>query len=361
MPLPFVAALSLVVSIQSAPSATPQLVAREAWTMGTRLGVVVEATSVAEATHAAEDVVREVERFERMLSTWDPRSEMHAVNTAELGRPIEPGRELALLLAEAERYSRISSAAFDSRIGALVDAWDLRGAGVVPTADALRNAREAAGSSSISVDERTGTVIRHASAAWIDTGGFGKGAALRSVARGLESANVGRALIDLGGQLWAQGNADEPWSVHVAHPTERQRPVARLEIQGVSVATSGTSERFIEIDGVRRGHILDPRTGRPSAAWGSVTVVSSDALEADALATALYVMGPDVGLAWAERHEGVDALFLQEDDGELTASWTRGMEQWLIDPPAVSASEPRTHEHQTYTHQTHAHQSGNHR
>lgn len=344
MLLPFVAALSLAASIQSAPPAAPQVVAREAWTMGTRLGVVIEATSVAEATHAAEEVVREVERFERMLSTWDPRSEMHAVNTAELGRPIDPSPELALLLAEAERYSRISGAAFDSRIGALVDAWDLRGAGVEPTADALRRAREAAGSRSISVDESTGTVIRHASAAWIDTGGFGKGAALRSVARGLESVNVSRALIDLGGQLWAQGSADEPWSVHVAHPTERQRPVARLEIQGVSVATSGTSERFIEIDGVRRGHILDPRTGRPAPAWGSVTVVSSDALEADALATALYVMGPHVGLAWAERQGGVDALFLQVDDGELTASWTRSMEQWLIDAP-----------------QTHTHQDGNHR
>jgi thiamine biosynthesis lipoprotein len=164
-----------------------------------------------------------------------------------------------LLLAEAERYSLISGAAFDSRIGALVDAWDLRSAGVEPTADALRSAREAAGSRSISVDESTGTVIRHAAAAWIDTGGFGKSAALRSVARGLESANVVRALIDLGGQLWAHGSADEPWSVHVAHPTERQRPVARLEIQGVSVATSGTSERFIEIDGVRRS----PRTRGP--------------------------------------------------------------------------------------------------
>jgi thiamine biosynthesis lipoprotein len=307
--------------------------------MGTRLGVVVQATSAAEARHTAENVIREVERLERMLSTWHTQSEMHAVNAAAVGRPFAPGAELALLLAEAERYSRISGAAFDARVGALVDAWDLRGAGTVPTADALLEALNAAGSSSISVDERTGTVIRHVASSWIDTGGFGKGAALRSAARRLESANVDRALIDLGGQLWAHGSADEPWSVHVAHPTERQRPVARLEIQGVSVATSGTSERFIEIPGARQGHILDPRTGTPSPAWGSVTVVSADPLQADALATALYVMGPRAGLKWAERQEGLDALFLQAEDGALTASWTRGMEQWLVDRPVVSAHD----------------------
>ena len=347
---PLFSALALVASMQAAPSDSSQLVSREAWVMGTRLGVVVEAASLAEASQATENVIREVERLERILSTWDPRSEMHAVNTADVGRPIAPGAELVSLLAEAERYSRISGAAFDARIGALVDAWDLRGAGVVPAADALLAALTATGASAISVDERNGIVTRHAAAAWIDTGGFGKGAALRSAARGLESANVDRALIDLGGQLWAQGSAHNPWSVYVAHPTERQRPVARLEVHGVSVATSGTSERFIEIDGVRWGHILDPRTGHPSPAWGSVTVVSADPLEADALATALYVMGPQAGLAWAERYPELDALFLEAEGGALTASWTRGMERWLIEPPVSLTPHPQTRTEQEENH-----------
>ena len=348
-------ALALVASIQSAPPRASQVVTREAWVMGTRLGVVVEASSTAGAGEAAENVMLEVERFERMLSTWDPESEMHAVNTAAVGSPFWPGSELALLLAEADRYSRISGGAFDARVGALVDAWDMRGSGVVPTPDMLTRALNAAGSGSISVDEHTGTVVRHDAAAWMDTGGFGKGAALRSAAQGLELAHVDRALIDLGGQLWAQGSADEPWRVSVAHPTKRRQPVVHLEIHGVSVATSGTSERFIEIDGVRRGHILDPRTGQPSRAWGSVTVVSADPVEADAVATALYVMGPQVGLAWAERQDGLHALFLQVEDGELTASWTPGMEQWLTDPPESLAPE-----HQSPGHRTHTHESRNH-
>ena len=309
--------------------------------MGTRLAVVVEAASLAEGSWAAEHVIREVERLERILSTWDPQSEMHVVNIAEVGQPISPAAELSALLAEAARYARTSDGAFDARVGALVDAWDLRGAGGVPEADALLAARKATGASAISVDERTGVVMRHAPDAWIDTGGFGKGAALRAAAGGLEADGVDRALIDLGGQLWAQGSAEKPWSVYVAHPAQRQRAVARLEVHGVSVATSGTSERFIEVDGIRWGHILDPRTGRPIPAWGSVTVVSADPVKADALATALYVMGPRVGMAWAARHPELDALFLEAEGGALTSSWTRGMERWLIDPPASSTPQPK--------------------
>ena len=356
MALPMFWALALGATLQASPTDSSQLVAREAWVMGTRLGVVVEAASVAEAKKATENVIREVERLERLLSTWDPHSEMHAVNTGEVGRPIAPQAELAFLLAEAERYSRISGATFDARIGALVDAWDLRGAGVVPGAGALVAARMATGSRSISVDERTGIVTRHVAAAWIDTGGFGKGAALRAAAHRLDSASVDRALIDLGGQLWAHGSADNPWSVYVAHPTQRQRPVARLDIHGVSVATSGTSERFIEIDGVRWGHILDPRTGHPSPPWGSVTVLSADPLEADAMATALYVMGPQAGMAWAAGHPELDVLFLEAEGSALTASWTRGMEQWLVDPPVSSSPHPQTTPHpETQTGQNASH------
>ena len=331
-------ALAFVASIQAGPTDSSQLVTREAWVMGTRLSVIVEATSLADASQASENVIREVERLGRMLSTWDPQTEMHAINTAEVGQLVTPAPELAALLAEAERYSRTSHAAFDARVGALVDAWDLRGAGDVPAARELLAARNATGAGAMSIDERTGVVVRHMPAAWIDTGGFGKGAALRAAARGLEADGVDRALIDLGGQLWAQGSAQKPWSVYIAHPEQRQRRVARLEVHGVSVATSGTSERFIEAEGMRWGHILDPRTGQPAPAWGSVTVVSADPVEADALATALYVMGPQEGRAWAARHPEVDALFLEAESGALAASWTGGMEQWLVDAPVPSTA-----------------------
>ena len=90
----------------------------------------------------------------------------------------------------------------------------------------------------------------------------------------------------------------------LADPRDRQRAVARIEIPSGSVATSGNSERGVVVDGRRIGHLLDPRTGRPAPDFGSLTVWAPTALEADCLATGLYVLGPEAALAWAERHPG---------------------------------------------------------
>jgi thiamine biosynthesis lipoprotein len=112
--------------------------------------------------------------------------------------------------------------------------------------------------------------------------------------------------------------------------------VARLEVHGVSVATSGVSER--------PGHLLDPRTGLAAPAWGSVTVVSPDPFEADVLSTALYVMGPERGLAWA-RAEGVAALFLATEDAGLRATWTEAIDAWLVDVSSDAAAAGGNEQH----------------
>jgi len=123
----------------------------------------------------------------------------------------------------------------------------------------------------------------------------------------------------------------------VSHPEHRATPAAWLLLHGVSAATSGTSERWIEVDGRRYGHILDPRTGWPVPAWGTVTVVHADALVADVLATALYVMGPEHGMRWLEGRPEVAALFLESQDGRLHGRWTPAMERWMDDPHALRA------------------------
>jgi thiamine biosynthesis lipoprotein len=102
------------------------------------------------------------------------------------------------------------------------------------------------------------------------------------------------------------------------------------------VATSGTSERWAQVDGRRLGHILDPRTGRPAPAWGSVTVVHPDPLVADILSTALYVMGPDEGLRWLDDHPGIAALFLDVRDETVIPRWTGAMERWLAPDARLS-------------------------
>ncbi len=156
----------------------------------------------------------------------------------------------------------------------------------------------------------------------MDAGAFGKGLALREAAEALRSAG-GTGVLNFGGQVAA---VSRPAVIGVADPADRDRQVAELVLLDASAATSGLSERYIEVNGERYGHVLDPRTGWPVRPWGSVTVVAEDPMVADLLSTALFVMGAEAALEWsADRAEGV---LVVTESGELR--WNEAMERWLV-------------------------------
>jgi thiamine biosynthesis lipoprotein len=164
------------------------------------------------------------------------------------------------------------------------------------------------------------------------------------VAKKLDAAGVGNALVDLGGQVLALGarTGGEPWTITIAHPTDRQRPVVTLAVADVSVSTSGDSERRRVVHGRSIGHLLDPHTGEPAPDFGSATVVAPSALTADVLSTAFFVLGPEKGLALSEklRREGVpnEVFFLVDRGGALEAAASPG-----IFPLVVSTDSRAVH------------------
>jgi thiamine biosynthesis lipoprotein len=305
---------------------------RQGYAMGTTLRVEIQGPVQRQLQVASsESVFREVERMEALLSTWRPETPLALLNRAPVGVRTSAPDRLRALLSGALDWSRRTGGAFDPRVGALVDAWDLRGEGRIPTDRELASAVEASGAGGMSWSEDG--LVRTRPAAWIDAGGFGKGAALAVARDTLRRRGLSAALVDLGGQLLALGApTDDPrgWLVSVAHPADRNRGVTELRVRDASVATSGTSERGIQVGDRRFGHLLDPRTGRPVPAWGSVTVVSADPLEADILATALYVMGPDSGMAFARQLEDTGVLFLVSGARDPERRWNRAMERWLV-------------------------------
>jgi thiamine biosynthesis lipoprotein len=129
-------------------------------------------------------------------------------------------------------------------------------------------------------------------------------------------------VLNLGGQIAVYGKGTS-WTVPLADPRDRQRAVVSLQIASGSLATSGNSEHGFERDGVRHGHLLDPRTGAPARDFGSLTVWAATALAADCLSK-LYVLGPDGALAWARTHEGVEVLALRTDRDRLHALASEG-------------------------------------
>lgn len=310
----------------------------EVWTqrttlsMGTTLTGVVAAPTEAAGFGALEGVFAEIARLDGVLSSWREESEIGRLNASAPGEAVPVTPELGALLEEARGWGDRTGGAFDPAVGALVDAWGLRGAGRRPTAAELAEALAATGMRHFRADGEGRAVARLHPAAWLDTGGFGKGAALRGAREALAGAGVSDALLDFGGQLLALGSGPGEgdgtgWEVRVAHPSRRDEPALGLRVRDASVSTTSQSERFVVAAGERLGHVLDPRTGEPVPAWGSVTVVAEDPMVADVLSTALFVMGPEAGMEWARARDDVGVLFLEERGGELVERWNAAFER----------------------------------
>jgi thiamine biosynthesis lipoprotein len=298
-------------------------VERETYLMGTLLRAEVNTRDRAAGLAAIEAAFACVARLEGLLSTWRGDTELSRLNRAPVGEREPASREILALLSESRRWRDETGGAFDPGLGSLIEAWDLRGAGRIPSKDDLARARAASGLDLFEVDAAGGTLRRTREGSWIDSGAFGKGAALRSAREALLELRVRSALLDFGGQVLAIGAPPQgsDWSAAVAHPSRRQEPVAVIRLADASASTSGQSERALQVEGCRLGHILDPRTGFPVPAWGSVTVVATDPLTADALSTGLFVLGPTAALDWARDRDDVGVLVLVEDGDGVTAGW----------------------------------------
>jgi len=333
--LPSLASTLLILAL--APPGPTLTVERESFLMGTTLRIGVAAQDRAGGIAAIESAFNAVRKIDGLLSTWRDDSEIAQLNRAPVGAPVRLSGELHALLREAAHWSRATGGAFDPAVGALVDAWDLRGAGRIPSADQLAAASVATGLGRFALSDTGVTAVRLDAAAWLDTGGFGKGVALREAARALRGAGIESAILNFGGQVLALGSgAGDEVIVPVAHPLRRSEAVLRLRLQGRSASTSSQSERTLTVGGRRVGHILDSRSGEPVPPWGSVTVVARDPAVADMLSTALLVLGPEAGARWAERRSDVGVLFLLQRDGRVLPRWNRAMEAFLVTETTIS-------------------------
>lgn len=323
-------------------SAQPAFAERRVGVMGTILDVAVVADGREAALAATEAAIIEIRRIEDLLTTWRD-SPLLRLNDAPVGKEIPLEAELAGLLAEVLPWATKTEAAFDPTVAPLMRAWDLRGAGRIPSPEQLSAARASTGADHFRVDCERRTAVRLVGGAGIDEGAWGKGYALDRAVDRLAAAGARGALIDLGGQVLARGRdaAGRTWTISIAHPRQRERPIVTLAIEDASASTSGNSERGRDVAGRRIGHELDPRTGEPAPDFGSVTVVSASGLTADILSTAFFVLGPEKGLALSEklRRSGVEqeVLFLVLRGEAVDAIASPGISKLVVwaDPTSV--------------------------
>ena len=291
------------------------------------------------AAALADSVFAAFRDVDARMSEWKETSPLSAVNREAGTRPVAVPADLREVIRRGIEVGNLTGGAFDITWAALWGLWDFKAAEPrVP--DPAEAARRAAlvDYRRVVVDDAAGTVFLPEPGMKIGLGGIAKGYALDRAAEILRRHGVRDFLILGGGQVMAGGRKNgKPWRVGIRDPRgEPDDFFASLDVTDASTSTSGDYERFFIADGVRYHHILDPRTGMPARGLRSVTTVSPDATLADALSTAILVMGEKRGLALAESL-GVGAVIV--DDAGRTAI-TADLRGRLLERHAPRVSSP---------------------
>ena len=287
-------------------------------TMGTTYSVQLAAPPPNLDLEALErDIAERLDAINARFSTWDPNSELSRFNRSRRTDWFDVSAETCAVVAASLEVGRFTYGSFDITIAPLVDAWgfgpDDR-AEAPPTA-LIDTLLRQVGVDKLEADCAQPALRKQHPELTVDLGGFAKGYAVDSLAELLARHGSQRHLVEIGGELKASGqNAlGEPWRIAIESATDTP-PIAVVGLTDGGFATSGSYRNFLTIDGRRHSHLIDPQSGRPiPAGLAAVSVLSDDTATADALATALMVMGVDTAKRFAEA-QGIPAA-LQFDDG----------------------------------------------
>lgn len=262
--------------------------------MGMPVRIVFFARDEQTANTIANDAYSRLRELDAVLSDWKADSELMRLNAQAGSGPVEVSRDLFAALKASERFVAMSDGAFDPTVGPIVRLWrTAREKQAMPDVDALVQALDRVGFSLVRLDETNRTIELSKPGMQLDLGGIGKGIAADAVATLLRERGIESFLLDLGGDLLL---GDPPpgtlgWAVRIDATSEV------LTLSRMAIATSGDAHQFVEIDGRRFSHIVNPRTGLGLTHRLQVTVLAPDATSADALASAVSVLGRERGAA----------------------------------------------------------------
>ena len=308
-------------------------------TMGTTWSVKLAGPPLDSASHGRVlgAVETELERVNRLMSSWDPASELSRFNRWESPQPFPLSPSNIEVFALAAEVSEQSGGAFDITVGPLVAAWGFGAdaAGTeAPSPEQLSQLGERVGYRRLRLDPKSGSIRKQHPEISADLSAIAKGYAVDRVANAIAALGYPNFLVEIGGELKAHGQKrpERDWRVAVERPDELVRSIyAVVALRNLGMATSGDYRNFVLEDGTRRSHLIDPRLGRPVMhTLASVSVVDPSTARADALATAFGVMGIEAGFELAARLN-IAAYFIErQDDGGYSARFTPAFAPLLV-------------------------------
>jgi thiamine biosynthesis lipoprotein len=294
-------------------------------TMGTSYNITLVAPDNFQIDKAKLQLLvdEELKQLNQTFSTYIDDSELSLLNKALVGTPYPVSQQLFDVLVLSLEVSWLSSGAFDTTVGPLVDLWGFGGGSKggkdhVPSDAAIARQLDRVGFSNVELNLFSNEVTKNKPVS-IDLSAVAKGFAVDRIAELLLASGCQDFMVEIGGELRLQGNSPRgtPWRIAIEQPENQVGAINRaLNLSGVGLATSGDYRNYFEIDGQRYSHTINPTTGRPiTHKLASVTVIADSTAYADAVATAINVMGPAKGLLMAEDADLAVYLLVKTDDG----------------------------------------------
>ncbi|MBA7672988.1 FAD:protein FMN transferase [subsurface metagenome] len=275
------------------------------------MGTVVEISVIPADEEAIKEAFDAIKKVDELMSTYKPESEVSILNRQGENQ-LSP--QTSQIIQEAIKFSEMTEGAFDITCRPLINLWNrAKKEEKIPTLQEIEEAKNLVSYKKIALE---GDLVKFGQPGMeIDLGGIAKGWAVDKAIQTLRKREVRAALVNAGGDLYALGRRGlwKKWEVGIQHPRDQEKILTTIEVSDRGVATSGDYRRYFTLEGRRFSHIVDPRTGETvEEVPMSVTVVAPDATTADALATGIFVLGPEEGMKLIESLPGVEGLIVSE-------------------------------------------------
>ncbi|MFD1001054.1 FAD:protein FMN transferase [Ohtaekwangia kribbensis] len=286
--------------------------------MGNHFEFSVVSDSEAFAIRCIDEGIAEVSRIEKLLTTFDDTSQTNQINAHAGIMPVKVDKEVFDLIERSIRISSITQGAFDITYGSIDKSlWNFdRSMKALPDLQTAKAMVRLIDFRKVILDRQHQTVFLAEKGMRIGFGGIGKGYAADQAKHIMRAAGVTSGIVNAAGDLtvWGHQPHGSKWTVGIADPNTKNLPFASVQLSDTSIATSGTYEKYVLIDGVKYSHTIDPQTGYPVRGIKSVTVLCASAELADAMATPIMVMGVKAGLHLINQLRDIACIIIDDND-----------------------------------------------
>lgn len=300
------------------------LVKRQVTLMGSVFEISLVDRDSTIANRHIDEVISEIDRIENLISEWRPQTQIAAVNRNAGITPVKVDREVFELTKRAIQYAQNSGGAFDISIVALDKVWVFDGSmTTMPTEDLVKRSVAKVGYQHIRLDSAASTIFLELPGMKIGFGSIGKGYAADRGRDMMKAKGIEAGIVNASGDLsaWGSPPRSDVWKVGVNNPFKPHRMVKVLHLNEMAVATSGSYEKYAEINGKRYSHIINPVTGYPATGLTSVTIYGPSAEIANALSTSIMVLGEKEGKKLIQRFPAYHYIFITDKGKVIQQRW----------------------------------------